>query len=314
METYQNKHPKVSKQYLAEEHFLFHCHVRIKTPLSAGPDILDECFRLLSEIDKKYNSYVAGSQIDLVNANAGRVVEVDDTAIWLLKNIDFMRHISAGVFNAGVMPLLKYWGFYRQEGHAVPDLAALKRMADFIAHNPTIIKGNSVIIKPGFELVTGSFIKAFAADTVVNFLRSEGVTDAIINAGGSTIVALNDESHPSWTVAIPHPEKSNCNWAYMSLRNACLSLSGNVMHSLQINGQRYGHVLNARTGFPSRNLQSCAITDSAFLGDMVSTALLADDVTEGHLKAARYYRQLGLHSYYIVGPTCIEDEPPFIHL
>lgn len=103
---------KVHKQYIAQTHFLFHCHIKIKIPIEYGEEILDECFATYKAIDLKYNSYQKGSYFDQINKNAGQWVNVDEESIKMLKVILQVCELSNGTYDITCMPLLRLWGFY----------------------------------------------------------------------------------------------------------------------------------------------------------------------------------------------------------
>lgn len=305
-------HPRASKQYYTDTRFLFYCHIKIKTPIEAGEEIIDRCFDILEQVNKTYNSYAEGSYFDCINKNAGYWVEVDSDTIRMLKEIQKISELTDGAYNISVMPLLKLWGFYDENKKALPDLKAIRSAVDDIKNNPIEIEEGHVRIGKNNEIVTGSFIKAFAVDKVVDFLTSEGISDAIINAGGSTIYALNNEEHPFWSVNIPHPIENNSFWMELPLQNACFSLSGNTRHFREIGGEKYGHILNAKTGYPSTHLQTGATTKSAFWGDVFTTALLASDKDADVFEKLQttYVDKL---SYYVIDRNYKKDKPQFIN-
>ncbi|RYD41196.1 MAG: FAD:protein FMN transferase, partial [Verrucomicrobiaceae bacterium] len=148
-----------------------------------------------------------------------------------------------------------------------------------------------VRIRSGQEIITGAFLKSFAVDEVARLLRSEGVTDAVINAGGSTILALNDNSHPTWTVNVPHPTEADAGPRKLPISNQCFSLSARANNHLVIDGRAYGHILDSRTGLPAATLQTGVTSAGAFIGDAISTALfaLAEDEMEETASALAHH-------------------------
>lgn len=291
---------------------MFYCHVKIKIPLSiSASDIIDHCFYLMDDIDRSYNSYAAGSYFDRINNNPGEWIRVDNNTNWLLNELNRIRDLTEGIYNIEVMPLLRTWGFYQEQGLNLPQQREIDQILDRIGKKGLEMNGNQVRTCKGSELITGSFIKAFAVDQVVDFLRNEGVTDAMINAGGSTIYAMNDEDHQDWKVNIPHPTLSNHHWLELPLRNSCLSLSGRKNHFIEINNKSYSHVINARTGYPSSNHQAVTITPSAFMGDVLSTALMANDQDlQINMKLEQAFK--GQLSYYVVPENVPNSAPNFI--
>lgn len=128
------------------------------------------------------------------------------------------------------------------------------------------IDGNRVRIAKGQEIVTGSFIKAYAVDRLLEKMREMKITDAIVNAGGSTMAAVNNAAHPSWQVGVDVPG-TNDPLFVTDIANGVYSTSAQGDSFVEIGGKRYGHILNPQTGYPSSNKMVGVVTESAMLGD-----------------------------------------------
>lgn len=271
----------VSKEYLVQTRAIFYCHIKIKIPKVYGEAILEACFDLMEQIDRTYNSHQPGSYFSRINQQAGRWVTVDDTCIQMLHQLTFISSLTQGSYDISCMPLLRLWGFYKsaQEKVSLPTFEALSKTLEHVDYRSIEIKENFVKIKKGQELSTGSFLKAFAVDQVVAFLSKKGITDAVINAGGSTIRGLNDESHQQWKINIP-PAHNAGETTAIALSNQCFSLSGTANNHRIIDSKTYGHIINSKTGYPVLTAQVGVISSTAFLGDILSTALFAVEQEE----------------------------------
>lgn len=268
-------HQKASRLYISQSTFLFHCHIKVKIPVEYGQELLDRSFALLADIDKSYNAYVAGSSFDRINRAAGQWISVDEETIRLLQQAQQVSAATEGSYALAIMPLLRLWGFYDTIGfQKLPKQQDIQHVVDSMQKYRIEIEGLSIRINADMELMTGSFIKAYAVDKLVTFLRQEGVTAALINAGGSTIAAINDCEQPFWRIRLPHPHHADCPWEELLLCDESFSLSGNRDHTLLKDGKHYGHILNAKTGWPSTNWQTGVRCASAFWSDILSTALL----------------------------------------
>jgi thiamine biosynthesis lipoprotein len=264
-----------TKYYHVGTQELFHGQVRIKIPIKYRLEFLDQCFNLLSNIDQQYNSYRKDSYFERINRNAGEYVEVDETTIWLINQLIAISDAVKGIYDISIMPLLKLWGFYSKDIQHVPLKGDLKRTLALVDYSRIEVGVNRVKIGEDQELITGSFIKAYAVDRLIDFLRGHGIDDAIVNAGGSTICGINSLDNPIWNINIPHPLHSDEISRTEVIKDGCFSLSGQANNYIEIENRRYSHILNARTGMPSRTLQVGIFTKEAFWGDAFSTALMA---------------------------------------
>jgi thiamine biosynthesis lipoprotein len=264
---------KVPKQYLAQTRRIFHCNCKIKIPIEFGEQLLEESFEVLEEIDRKYNSYVSGSYFNRINEMHGKWTAVDQSCIEMINTIKKVSAITKGHYDITCMPLLKLWGFYKEDNFKLPKSDEIAAALTKVNFRSIVTDGLNVKIDAEQEIITGSFIKAFAVDKTIAFLKKQGVTDAIINAGGSTISSLNDNSHPTWKINIPDPFVKDGLKTGLQINSQTFSLSGSLDNHLIIDGKKYGHILNCVSGYPSETVQTGVLTKSAFLGDILSTAL-----------------------------------------
>ena len=258
--------------YKVQTRFLFHSSIRIKIPAICSEEQMDSLFGLLESVDKRYNSYQAGSFFDRINKNAGSFVTVDDETVRILRQAKKLSGFFDGRYAITVMPLVRLWGFYKDDVKRVPSEDELAQVLPLVNDGMIDIDGNRVRIAEGQEIVTGSFIKAYAVDRLVEKMREMKITDAIVNAGGSTMAAVNNAAHPSWQVGVDVPG-TNDPLFVTDIANGVYSTSAQGDSFVEIGGKRYGHILNPQTGYPSSNKMVGVVTESAMLGDMVSTGL-----------------------------------------
>lgn len=261
--------------YRVQTRFLFHSHTRIKIPAVYGEDQLDSLFGLLETIDRQYNSYQEGSFFDRINKNAGSFVAVDDETIRILHQAKKISAFFDGRYAISVMPLVRLWGFYKDEVRRVPSDAELAEVLPLVNDGLIDIQGNEVRIAKGQEIVTGSFIKAYAVDRLIEKMREMNMMDAIVNAGGSTMAAINNPEHPYWQIAVDVPGTDDPLFT-LDIADCAYSTSAQGDSFVEIGGRRYGHILNPQTGYPSANRMVGVVTESAMLGDMVSTGLFTE--------------------------------------
>ena len=279
--------------YKVQVRFLFHSDIKIKIPEIYDDSIFDKLFGILENVDEKYNSYSENSYIDKINKNSGHFVKVNDETIKILSKIIHLSKIIGGEYDITIMPLIRLWGFYKQNP-ILPFLDKIKKVKRLVDYKKIIIdkKRNRVKIEKNQEIITGSFIKAYAIEKIVEEMKKIGIKDAIVNAGGSSIIAINE-----WGIITENPEEEReilrnkkgmpikitqnqyaDNDEYndlfeIKIKNKSFSTSNQKNTYILINNEKYGHIISPKTGFPSQNKQVGVITENAFFSDIISTGL-----------------------------------------
>lgn len=279
--------------YKVQVRFLFHSDIKIKIPEIYDDSIFDKLFGILEDIDEKYNSYSENSYINKINKNSGHFVKVNDETIKILSKIIHLSKIIGGEYDITIMPLIRLWGFYKQNP-ILPSLDKIKKVKRLVDYKKIIIdkKRNRIKIEKNQEIITGSFIKAYAIEKIVEEMKKIGIKDAIVNAGGSSIIAIDE-----WGIIAENPEEEReilrtekgmpikitqnqyaDNDEYndlfeIKIKNKSFSTSNQKNTYILINNEKYGHIISPKTGFPSQNKQVGVITENAFFGDIISTGL-----------------------------------------
>ncbi|WP_338731481.1 FAD:protein FMN transferase [Mangrovimonas cancribranchiae] len=292
--------PQVANSiYLTRTEELFYCKIKVKLPEHYGESLLNECFAIMQEVDTLYNSYTEGSYFNTINANAGQWVDTDFNTVQLLKVLKVIWQCTNGAFDPTAMPLIKGWGFYNDLNDTlIPSETEIETFLQDVDFSEVQIDGTRVKIGANQELITGAFIKAFAVDQVIARLKQLDVKEVLINAGGSSICALST-SEDHWRLDIPHPVEQSHSLLNLSLQNSSFSLSSTSKYDRLINGKRYSHILNSKTGYPSQSLQVGVLTDSAFLGDVLSTALFSIDAKDFNTVVEQLGKHYSFSAYHI---------------
>lgn len=163
--------PQVSKQYKAQTQFLFYCHIKIKLPVFCQDAYFDELFAELERIDQFYNSYSENSFISKINKNAGHFTEVDEFTVELLQQVKQLSSYCQGAYDITSMPLLKLWGLHGNGVDKIPSLIEVEAAQQLVNYRNIQIEGNRIKIESGQEINTGSFLKAYAIDQILDKLK-----------------------------------------------------------------------------------------------------------------------------------------------
>jgi thiamine biosynthesis lipoprotein len=237
---------------------------------TALKEALDECARY----DKLFSRTVEGSDIWRVNHDHGSVQVSAETAE-MLKDALAVSELSGGAFDPTVEPVTKLWDF-SGETAVLPDAEALREAATHVDYTKLIVDGDTVTLPDDMGLDVGGIAKGIIADRLSQFLRRKGVTSALINLGGNVVtIGRRATDNMPWVVGIQDPKSENgVNKLTLKAENLSVVTSGNYERFFIIDGVRYHHLLDPKTGWPVENgLDSVTIlSDSSATGDALSTA------------------------------------------
>jgi len=257
----------------------------------ALPRIVDEAFDEVDRIDRLMSHYKPESPLSRINRDAARnPVAVDAELFDVIADAMRYNRDSAGTFDITVGPLMKAWGFFRGEGR----LPLETELADARRH----VGGRHVILnptahtiafdEPGVELDLGGIAKGYAVDRVVRLFRQRQIAAALISAGGSTIYGLGaPPDRDGWEVALQDPIDSGKTALTLHLKDRALSVSGSSEKFFEVDGVRYSHIMDPRTGSPVQGVLTVAVlTETGTAGDALDNAffVLGPEASRRYLK------------------------------
>jgi len=199
---------------------------------------------------------------------------------------------SQGMFNPAIGQLIGLWGFQRDEFSAVSIdddsirklVNAKPRMTDIVIRGNTAYSSN-----PSVKLDLGGYAKGYALDRAAEYLRKQGVKNALVNIGGN-IIALGKHGDTPWRVGIQHPRKPAA-IATLALDDGwAIGTSGDYQRYFMRNGKRYCHIIDPATGYPVQHMQAVTVlippqANAGVLSDVASKPIFISSA-ENKAKAA----------------------------
>jgi FAD:protein FMN transferase len=213
-------------------------------------------------------------------------VPVDPELFDLLRLSSEIHSATEGAFDITSTPLSRCWGFLRREGRlpASEEIDAARARVGMQHVELDAVRRTIHFRRPGLELNLGAIGKGFALDRMSDLLWSRGCHQAVLSAGGSSVVAIGG-GRPGWMIDVRSRQATGERIARLWLRDGALATSGAGEQFVDVEGRRYGHVLDPRTGWPASGAISVSVvTRSAATADALSTAILV----AGESLAARY--------------------------
>lgn len=241
-------------------------------------DVFDELKRLCSRFEKLFSHTDPDSELSRLNASRGEPVEVSAELAWLLKAALRYCAETEGLFDITMGSVVRLWDFKRG---IVPSHTSVAEALTHVDYRGVFVDGERVRLRdPDSRVVLGGIAKGYIADALLHLLRSSGVTNAIVNLGGNVAVMGGKPDGTPFAIGLRNPVASkegevDC-YAAVPLADGSVVTSGVYERSFEINGVRYHHILDPRTGFPAQtNLVSASVIAKDSLdADGLSTALV----------------------------------------
>jgi len=213
----------------------------------------------IERLEQKYSRYRGDSLLSRINASAGDPdgVAVDRETASLLDYAATCHEQSGGLFDITSGILRRAWDF---RSGRLPELARIAELLPRVGWEKVRWSGGRVALPlAGMELDLGGYVKEYAADRVAALLRGEGCRAGIVDLGGDlAIVGAHPDGQP-WIVGIRdarHPERPALS---VPVSEGGVATSGDYERCMVVDGVRYGHILDPRTGWPVSGLASVTV-------------------------------------------------------
>ncbi len=223
-------------------------------------------------LERKYSRYRSDSFLSRINsiASTGGSLRVDDETARILDYAKACYEQSEGLFDITSGILRHAWDF---KLNRIPDKAQVDSLLSRIGLDKLDWDGSTLgFTVPGMELDLGGVVKEFAVDRAAAVCREQDVHHALVNLGGDIqVVGCHYHGDP-WSVAVCDPQRPTQPLHSLHLHQGALASSGDYARCITINGRRYGHILNPRTGWPVSCLAAVSvISDLCIVAGSAST-------------------------------------------
>lgn len=266
---------------------------------TAARTALDLAYGEIHRLERKLSEWIDTSDVAIINnnASAGPVTVGEDT-LAVLKAAIRVGDASGGAFDVTWAALWGLWDFSAAEPRVPTAEEVAQRLPLVDYRNMTLdLERKTVFLqKAGVRLGLGGIAKGYAIDRAANLLYSAGISSFMIDAGGD-IHARGRMGEQPWKVGIQHPRKKRGEvFAYVFLTADTLVTSGDYERWFMLDGKRYHHILDPKTGFPTTKTASVTVIgQNGTLADAAATAAMV----LGAEKGAKMLRQLGLEGVFV---------------
>jgi FAD:protein FMN transferase len=249
----------------------------------------------VQRLEALYSRYKTDSFLSEINraAAVGGSICVDDETASLLDYAVTCYEQSDGLFDITSGILRRAWKFDQGK---LPKQALIDGLLDKVGWHKVVWKWPVLTFSvPGMEIDFGGVVKEYAVDRAASLCYGLGIRHGVINLGGDIkVIGPRDDGSP-WRVGIRHPRSKDALLDTISLYKGALASSGDYERCIMVDGVRYGHVLNPKTGWPVRHLAAVSVIgDFCVVAGSASTiAMLKED------EGTEWLQDLGLPHLWV---------------
>ena len=262
------------------------CEVQYATPDAArGTQFEQAAVAWVQAFEAKYSRFRPDSLVSRINAAAGvDWVDVDPEMEQMLQLCETLHFMTQGVLDATALPLLRIWN-YKAPRSTVPTLQEIADARQLVGW-PKVKRAPGKVFLPlkGMALDFGGFGKEYAVDIVAQIAGNHGITSALVDFGHDLRAVGLPPGRPAWHIGLEDPAKPGTSSTSVALpAGKGVASSGDYLRCFTIDGRRYGHIVDPRTGWPVTNgcLQATVIAGTCLQAGVLSTTSFVLGVPKG---------------------------------
>jgi len=260
----------------------------------------------LRALNAALSTYIPDSEISRLNAAPGdfegrlseRFAAVLDAALETSR-------LTGGAYDVTVGPLVDLWGFGADEfTGAVPAPEAIVEARRAVGAGRLAWEASSRTLRrpAGVRIDLSSIAKGYAVDRLAGLLAGHGVVDSLVEIGGELRASGQRPEGGPWRLAVESPDPAERRFVEaLALNDAAVATSGDYRNYFEVDGRRYSHLVDPRTGYPvSHEVVSVTVIDaSCMTADALATALIVMGLDDGLALA----RARGIAAHFVTRGT-----------
>ena len=249
------------------------------------PELLEKAaeaaFEAVEEVDRTCDDFNPDSEISKLNATAYEHPFKCSPLLWdIISKCQKYHEISDGAFDITISPLMKLWGFRRKRGE-IPSDEEIKQTLLSVGFDKLKLDPENKTVAfsaPGMKLDLGGMAKGYAVDLAAKAVLDSGIDSGIINlAGNAKCLPKPFPGKKNYRVGVKNPFDKTSVVDILELLDSSVATSGDYERFVILDGKRYSHIIDPRTGRPAKGEHSVTVvTPSATDADALSTTMFVN--------------------------------------
>lgn len=259
---------------------LMGCHFEIKAVANDDAlawDAINAGIAEIQRIEKLISSWDKDSQTSLINRQAGiKATPVDKELFELIRRAKKIAKLTNGAFDISFASMDRIWKF---DGSmkTMPDAKIVEQARAKINWENIILDENNQTVflkEKGMKIGFGGIGKGYAANRAMHKMKDLGIAGGVVNASGDLIVWGEKADNKDWTIKIANPKDKTKALAWVAVNNMAVVTSGDYERFVLLEGKRYAHIIDPRTGYPTTGVKSVTIIcPDAEIADALATSV-----------------------------------------
>jgi thiamine biosynthesis lipoprotein len=208
----------------------------------------------VGQFEARYSRFIPDSLIGRINAAAGEHwVETDPETDRLFALCHELFFFTRGSFDPTALPLIKLWN-WKAQPPVIPDADAIRAAQELVGWKKIQRRPGGIFLpQRGMALDLGGIGKEYAVDCVINMAIQRGIPNVLVDFGQDVRVRGQAPDKKFWWIGLDDAKNPGKCWAGVAVTDHAVTTSGDYIRHFRLNGRRYGHILDPRTGYPALN-------------------------------------------------------------
>ena len=234
-------------------------------------------YELVDSLNHIFSNYDSSSELSKINASAGLLpYKMSRAMLDLVQKSQYAYIQSKGAYDISIGPLSSLWRKARK-AKLFPEASTVLATKKLVGLNQVKINkrlGTIFLPNANMQLDFGGIAKGYIAQWVINFLKANGIQQALVDAGGDIVMSGAPLNQQGWLIGVNLPETTDqlLN-KKLQLSNCSVATSGDVYQFIEYKGVKYSHIINPLTGYGVTNLRNVTIVaKTGATADWLATA------------------------------------------
>jgi len=263
----------------------FEISVVAEDPLVAKESI-NAAVEEIRRIERLLTTFDESSQTNCINKNAGIApVKVDKEVFELIRRSKRISELTQGAFDITYGSIDKRLWNFDKTMTSLPDAKIAKNLVRLINYRNVILNEDNCTVflkEKGMRIGFGGIGKGYAAEKAKELLKEKGINSGIVNAAGDLTAWGHQPNGKPWTIGIADPSSARHAFSYLDITNTSVATSGNYEKFIMIDGKKYSHTIDPKTGLPITGIKSVTIiSPNAEIADAMATPVMIMGIKVG---------------------------------